>query len=233
MQPALCFPLFERHLLTSSWTCQRTYMYIHDLSYSCFHIKGSWSIHSFNGDYLYIYIVHTGSWGDLFHEIPGTMPFTFWVPNSLSVSTLRESRIWISCTVPKCEWHSFQNGLSSGKGSYGYLNYPAKCPGQLMVLKCEFSQNYIVKTFTTLNIHIIANKSMWRENGGIIRALPACIILVKVWFGWRRNCHANFFLQTRGGIPGRGIIPNCQDWGWKFYFRERYIDGMGWAFTNH
>ena len=39
---------------------------------SWFHLKGSWSVHSFNGDYLYI-LVHTGSWGNLFHEIPGTI----------------------------------------------------------------------------------------------------------------------------------------------------------------
>ena len=40
--------------------------------YSWFHIKGSWSVHSFNGDYL-ISLVHTGSWGNLFNEIPGTI----------------------------------------------------------------------------------------------------------------------------------------------------------------
>ena len=35
--------------------------------YSWFHIKGTLSVHSFNGDYL---SVHTGSWGYLLHEIP-------------------------------------------------------------------------------------------------------------------------------------------------------------------
>ena len=39
------------------------------LIYSWFHIKGTWSVHSFNGDYLTI-PEGTGSWGYLFHEIP-------------------------------------------------------------------------------------------------------------------------------------------------------------------
>ena len=39
-------------------------------SYSLFHIKGTWSVHSFNGDYLSI-PEDTGSCGYLFHEIPG------------------------------------------------------------------------------------------------------------------------------------------------------------------
>ena len=33
-------------------------------------MKGTWSVHSFNGDYLSI-PVDTGSCGYLFHEIPG------------------------------------------------------------------------------------------------------------------------------------------------------------------
>ena len=36
-----------------------------------FHIKGTWSVHSFNGDYLFI-PEGSGSCGYLFHEIPGT-----------------------------------------------------------------------------------------------------------------------------------------------------------------
>ena len=39
-------------------------------SYSWFRIKGSWSVHSLNGDYLSL--VHTGSWGNLLNEIPGS-----------------------------------------------------------------------------------------------------------------------------------------------------------------
>ena len=38
--------------------------------YSWFHIKGTWSVHSFNGDYLSI-PEGTGSCGYLFHEILG------------------------------------------------------------------------------------------------------------------------------------------------------------------
>ena len=40
------------------------------LKYCLFHIKGTWSVHSFNGDYLSI-PGGTGSCGYLFHEIPG------------------------------------------------------------------------------------------------------------------------------------------------------------------
>ena len=40
------------------------------MTYSWFHIKGSWSVHSFNGDYLSI-PEGTGRCGYLFHEIPG------------------------------------------------------------------------------------------------------------------------------------------------------------------
>ena len=40
--------------------------------YSWFHIKGIWSVHSFNGDYLSI-PEGTGSCGYLFQEIPGIM----------------------------------------------------------------------------------------------------------------------------------------------------------------
>ena len=39
-------------------------------TYSWFHIKGTWSVHSFNADYLSI-PEGTGSCGYLFHEIPG------------------------------------------------------------------------------------------------------------------------------------------------------------------
>ena len=42
--------------------------------YSWFHIKGSWSVHSFDGDYLYTHC----SWGNLFHEIPGTYYDIIW-----------------------------------------------------------------------------------------------------------------------------------------------------------
>ena len=41
------------------------------LRYSWFHIKGTWSVHSFNGDYLSI-SQGTGSCEYLFHEIPGS-----------------------------------------------------------------------------------------------------------------------------------------------------------------
>ena len=44
-------------------------LYLHFM-YSLFHIKGTWSVHSFNGDYLSI-PEGTGSCGYLFHEIPG------------------------------------------------------------------------------------------------------------------------------------------------------------------
>ena len=42
--------------------------------YSWFHLKGSWSVHSFNGDYLSIPSAHryVVSWGNLFHEILGS-----------------------------------------------------------------------------------------------------------------------------------------------------------------
>ena len=39
--------------------------------YNRFHIKGTWSVHSLNGDYLSI-PKGTGSCGYLFHEIPST-----------------------------------------------------------------------------------------------------------------------------------------------------------------
>ena len=40
--------------------------------YSWFHIKGTWSVHSCDGEYLsFLSLVHTGSWGYLFHEVPG------------------------------------------------------------------------------------------------------------------------------------------------------------------
>ena len=53
----------------SNWTKIATKWHILCVfSYSWFRIKGSWSVHSFNGDYLSL--VHTGSWGNLFHEIP-------------------------------------------------------------------------------------------------------------------------------------------------------------------
>ena len=44
---------------------------------SWFHKKGSWSVHSFNEDYISIpsSLVHSGSWGNLFHEIPGMYLF--------------------------------------------------------------------------------------------------------------------------------------------------------------
>ena len=42
--------------------------------YSWFHIKGTWSVHSFNGDYLSI-PEGTGNCEYLFHEIPGTKTF--------------------------------------------------------------------------------------------------------------------------------------------------------------
>ena len=38
-------------------------------TYSWFHIKGTWIVHSFNGEYLSI-PEGTGSYGYLFHEIP-------------------------------------------------------------------------------------------------------------------------------------------------------------------
>ena len=41
------------------------------LSYSWFHIKGTWSVHSFNGDYLSIPEC-TGSCEYIFYEIPGS-----------------------------------------------------------------------------------------------------------------------------------------------------------------
>ena len=56
------------------------------LSYSKFHKKGIWSVHSFNGDYLSI-PEDTGSCGYLFHEIPSTC----WTDRycSLKVCTLK------------------------------------------------------------------------------------------------------------------------------------------------
>ena len=44
------------------------------VKYSWFHIKGTWSVHSFNGDYLSI-LKCTGSCGYLFREIPGMWNF--------------------------------------------------------------------------------------------------------------------------------------------------------------
>ena len=41
------------------------------VTYSWFHIKGTFSVHSFNEDYLSIHEC-PGSWGYLFHEIPCT-----------------------------------------------------------------------------------------------------------------------------------------------------------------
>ena len=56
-----------------------TYMYIWKVTlYSWFHIKGTWSVHSFNGDYLSI-SEGTGSCGYLFHEIPGRLKQRRWV----------------------------------------------------------------------------------------------------------------------------------------------------------
>ena len=48
---------------------RRTYL----INYSWFRIKGSWSVHLFNEDYLSIPSAH--SWGNLFHEIPGISPY--------------------------------------------------------------------------------------------------------------------------------------------------------------
>ena len=46
-------------------------------TYSWFHIKGTWSVHSFNGDYLSI-PEGTGSRGYLFHEVPGSIWLYSW-----------------------------------------------------------------------------------------------------------------------------------------------------------
>ena len=59
------------------------------VKYSLFHIKGTLSVHSFNGDYL----LHTGSWGYLFHEIPYIRDISLF--------------LWGTCLKNKC-WNTFQ-----------------------------------------------------------------------------------------------------------------------------
>ena len=64
-------------------------------TYSWFHIKGTWSVHSYNGDYLYI-----PGCGYLFHETPSSLSdpkhfvtfwSTWWVVEALKVvSSLRD-----------------------------------------------------------------------------------------------------------------------------------------------
>ena len=49
--------------------------------YTRFHIKGTWSVHSFNGDYLSI-PKGIGSRGYLFHKIPGIKKM--WIEQSNS-----------------------------------------------------------------------------------------------------------------------------------------------------
>ena len=59
------------------WVAVVSHPAIHTLKqltivYSWFHIKGTWSVHSFNGVYLSI-PEGTGTCGYLFHEIPDTI----------------------------------------------------------------------------------------------------------------------------------------------------------------
>ena len=51
----------------------KIYYFFLDIIYSWFHKKGTFSVHSFNDDYLSI-PERPGSYKYLFHEIPGTTP---------------------------------------------------------------------------------------------------------------------------------------------------------------
>ena len=59
--------------VSNSRSCISFYAGSHD-RYSWFYIKGTWSVHSFNGDYLSIH-EGTVSCGYIFHEIPGMRKF--------------------------------------------------------------------------------------------------------------------------------------------------------------
>ena len=63
--------------------------------YSWFHIKGTWSVHSFYGDYIYLFLVHTGSSGYLFHEI-----LRMWLVQNRS----EVSRQWLTHKVYSIMW---------------------------------------------------------------------------------------------------------------------------------
>ena len=63
--------LLLKHSVCVSWSDASLSVNYKLIWCSWFYIKGSWSVHSLNGDYLSI-PVHTGSWGYLFYEIPCT-----------------------------------------------------------------------------------------------------------------------------------------------------------------
>ena len=74
-----CSPLFtlDRHRinpLNHYFENKMNNTSINAISYSWFHIKGTWSVHLFKGGNLSI-SEGTGSCGYLFHEIPGTSKY--------------------------------------------------------------------------------------------------------------------------------------------------------------
>ena len=87
-------------------------------SYSWFHIKGTWSVHSFNVDYLSI-SEGTGSCWYLFHEIPGTYMLPILFNPCLNRNEPMDGRnaiLYFSIFIYFCEhcWYCVEVVLSIG-----------------------------------------------------------------------------------------------------------------------
>ena len=127
------------------------------LSYSWFHIKGTWSVHSFNADYLSI-PEGTSSCGYLFHEIPGIIiDLQVW--------------IWINHNLANGVTHLWATGLHlqvydgrlTNVTSIAVNDEVTPPPGSNLLIICDTYATLYNKRIWFVLIFILILMVLWRQ----------------------------------------------------------------------